>query len=209
MKKTYKIGFIVFILFAFCLSLAGTSLAKSAKEIEQEARAALQKLYSTSPAALELSKKAKGILVFPKIVKAGLIVGGQYGEGALFVDNKVKGFYNSVSGTFGLQAGAQTFGYALFFMTDDALKYLEKSSGWEIGVGPSVVVVDKGTAKTLTTTTGKADIYAFIFGQKGLMAGLGLQGSKISKINPEQETKKAKEPEAGNSGNSKTQTKKK
>ena len=70
-------------------------------------------------------------------------------------------------------------------MTDSSLQYLEKSSGWEIGVGPSVVAVDKGRAKTLTTSTAKADIYAFCFGQKGLMAGLGLQGSKITKIHPD------------------------
>lgn len=95
------------------------------------------------------------------------------------------GYYRSVSVSYGLQVGVQKFGYALFFMKDSALEYLDKSEGWEIGVGPSIVIVDKGKGKTLTTTTGKADIYAFIFDQKGLMAGLGLQGTKITKINPD------------------------
>ena len=83
----------------------------------------------------------------------------------------------------GLQAGIQKFGYALFFMTDSTLSYLNKSDGWELGVGPSIVVVDVGAAGSLTTTTAKSDVYAFFFSQKGLMAGIGLQGTKITKIN--------------------------
>ena len=98
---------------------------------------------------------------------------------------KTIGYYNTVAASYGFQAGAQSFGYALFFMTDDALEYLANSEGWEIGVGPSVVVVDEGMAKSLTTTTAKDGVYAFFFGQEGLMAGLGIQGSKISRITPE------------------------
>jgi lipid-binding SYLF domain-containing protein len=94
----------------------------------------------------------------------------------------VAGYYNSLAGSYGLQAGVQTFGYALFFMNEAALAYLDKSDGWEIGVGPSIVVVDEGVGKSLTSTTITHDVYAFIFDQKGLMAGLGIQGSKISKI---------------------------
>jgi lipid-binding SYLF domain-containing protein len=95
------------------------------------------------------------------------------------------GYYNTVAASYGLQAGIQKFGYALFFMSDSALQYLDKSDGWEIGVGPSIVIVDAGVAKTLSTTTARKEIYAFIFSQKGLMAGLGLQGSKITRINPD------------------------
>ena len=127
---------------------------------------------------------AKGILVFPNIIKGGLIVGGQYGKGELIIDGKSAGFYNTVAASYGLQIGAQTFGYVMFLMTDSALNYLEKSSGWEIGVGPTVVVVDSGVAKTLTSSTAKEDIYAFCYSQSGLMAGLGLQGSKITRIHP-------------------------
>ena len=129
---------------------------------------------------------AKGILVFPDVLKAGLVVGGQYGEGALRVKGKTDGYYSTVAVSYGLQAGAQSFGYALIFLSDSALKYLQNSEGWEIGTGPSVVVVDKGMAGSLTTTSAKEDIYAFFFDQEGLMLGLGLQGTKITKITPDQ-----------------------
>jgi lipid-binding SYLF domain-containing protein len=147
-----------------------------------DAKAALQKLYDSEPAAKLIGEKAKAVLVFPNIVKAGFVVGAQYGEGALIVNGQVTSHYNSVAASYGLQAGVQSFGYAMFLMTDNALQYLHKSDGWELGVGPSIVIVDKGKAKSLTTTTLQDDVYAFIFDQKGLMAGLGLQGSKITKL---------------------------
>lgn len=159
--------------------------AETAAMIDSEVDMAIEKLYKEIPVATDLSKSAKGILVFPNVIKAGLIVGAQYGQGALRTDNKTTGYYNTVAASYGLQAGAQSFGYAMFFMTDDALAYLKNSSGWEIGVGPSIVVVDEGLARSLTSTTAKEDIYVFFFGQKGLMAGLGLQGSKITQIHPE------------------------
>ncbi len=180
-----------FFLFLCATLFAPVAKADTAAEIDRDANAALQKLYSSSVAAVQLSKVAKGVLVFPSIVKGGLIVGGQYGKGALRKGDKTVGYYNSVAASYGLQAGVQSFGYALFFMTDDALSYLNKSSGWEIGVGPSLVVVDQGVANSLSTTTAKEDIYAFFFDQKGLMAGLGLQGSKITRIYPKG-TKKTK-----------------
>ncbi len=161
------------------------SYAATAQEIDQAVDKALQELYEKSPEARQLAKMAKGILVFPKIYKAGFIVGGQYGEGALRVKGHSVAYFKSVGASYGLQAGVQSFGYALFFMTDDALKYILNSNGWEIGVGPSIVIVDAGKAKNLTTTTAKKDIYAFIFSQKGLMAGLGLQGTKITPFHPE------------------------
>jgi lipid-binding SYLF domain-containing protein len=156
--------------------------ASTRAEIDQRVKLALEKLYETSPEAKELGKKAKGILVFPNIIKAGLIVGGQYDEGELIVDGKVRGYYNNVQVSYGLQAGVQTHGYALFFMTDSALEWLDKSDGWEIGVGPSIVVVDTGAATSTTSTTLQSEIYAFFFNQKGFMGALGLQGTKISKI---------------------------
>ncbi len=160
------------------------AFADSAAEIDKEVQIGLTQLYESSPKAKELSKIAKGILVFPDVLKAGLLIGAQYGKGALLINEKTAGYYNTVAASYGLQAGVQTFGYAMLLMTDEALEYLQSSSGWEIGVGPSIVVVDKGTAKSLTTTTAKEDIYAFFFDQKGLMAGLGLQGSKITPIKP-------------------------
>jgi lipid-binding SYLF domain-containing protein len=184
MRKVHLImPFLVLLL--GCSIFSGSAQAATAGEIDKAVNLALEKLYASTPAAAELAKVCKGVLVFPDIVKAGLIVGGQYGEGALRIDGKTVGYYNTVAASYGLQAGAQTFGYAMFVMNDSALNYLKKSQGWEVGVGPTVVVMDEGLAKSLTTSTAKDDIYAFIFGQKGLMAGLSLQGSKITRINPD------------------------
>lgn len=163
---------------------AAPALAASAAEISRDANKALQELYAKVPAAKAIGAKAQAILVFPAITKAGLGVGGQYGDGALIKGGKVVGYYNTSGISTGLQAGAQRYGYAMFFMNDAALKSLDNAQGFEVGVGPSIVVMDEGKAKTTTSTTMKDDIYAFIFSQKGLMAGLGLQGNKITKINP-------------------------
>ena len=177
---------LVLMLLSFSFGLSAMSAyADSSTEIDKAVELALAKLYAGAPTALEFSKVAKGVLVFPDIIKAGLIIGGQYGEGALLINGETTGYYNTAAASYGLQAGAQSFGYAMFFMTDEAMNYLQSSSGWEIGVGPSVVVVDEGAARALTTTTAKDDIYAFFFSQKGLMAGLGIQGSKITKIDPD------------------------
>jgi lipid-binding SYLF domain-containing protein len=156
--------------------------AASAAAIDRDASAALAALYEKVPDAKRFAAKAKGILVFPSIAKAGFLWGAQYGEGALRKGNRTVGYYNTIAASYGLQAGVQSFGYAMFFMSDSALAYLEKSGGLEVGSGPSVVVVDEGAAKSATTMTMQSDVYAFAFSQKGLMAGLGLQGSKISKI---------------------------
>jgi lipid-binding SYLF domain-containing protein len=165
-------------------SLSSRANAASADDLNQDARQALETLYKTSPTAELLSKHAKAILVFPKIIKAGLIFGGSYGEGVLLKADSPSGYYNSVSGSWGLQAGAQSFGYAVFLMTNKAVNYLDKSKGWEIGTGPTVVVVDEGVAKNLTSSTLKDSAYAFIFNQQGLMASISIEGTKISHIHP-------------------------
>ena len=167
---------------AFTLMSPNPARAASAAEIDRDAHKALQKLYNKSGSAKALGEKAKAILVFPSITKGGLLVGGQYGEGALMKEEKTIAYYNTVSASYGLQAGVQTYGYVLFFMTDSAREYVDKSDGWELGTGPSIVIVDEGAAGGISTTTAKADVYAFIFNQKGLMGGLGLQGTKITKI---------------------------
>ena len=172
----------------FC-TMGGPAIAEDAAPaftedaVTADANAALKSLYASEPVAKMIGDKSKAILVFPDIVKAGFIVGGQYGEGVLLSDGKGGAHYRSVAASYGLQAGVQSFGYALFLTNDKALAYLDSSGGWELGVGPSIVIVDKGKAKSMTTLTMKDDVYAFIFDQKGLMAGLGLQGSKITKLN--------------------------
>lgn len=182
---------VLFMLCAAFMVLVGCQSTRSSSgkstaaiQIDRDVDASLLKLYETTPLAELLRGKAKGVLVFPSVVKGGLMIGAQYGKGALRKDGKTVNYYNTVAASYGLQAGVQAFGYALFFMNDDALSYLEQSSGWEIGVGPTIVVLDTGAAKSLTTTTLKDDVYAFIFDQKGLMAGIGIQGSKITQINP-------------------------
>jgi lipid-binding SYLF domain-containing protein len=156
--------------------------AATAAEINRDVKNALEKLYAKSASARTMGEKAKGILVFPSIVKGGFMVGGKFGEGALLKGGKTAGYYNAIQISYGRHAGLQTYGYALFFMSDKAVSWLDKSDGWEIGVGPSIVVVDIGAASSTTTTTAQAEIYAFFFDQKGLMGGLGLQGTKITKI---------------------------
>jgi lipid-binding SYLF domain-containing protein len=157
--------------------------AATAEDLDRDSRQALQTLYKTEPVAKTLSRKAKAVLVFPNIVKAGLVFGGSYGEGELIEGSRVVDYYNSVTGSWGLQAGAQSYGYAVFLMTDKAIQYVKDTKGWEIGVGPTVVVVDEGVAKNLSTSSLKDDAYAFIFSQQGLMAGVSIEGTKISKIN--------------------------
>lgn len=162
--------------------LSGSASAATAAQLNADGKAALSRLYAQSPRAAKFGRSARAILVFPKIVKAGLMIGGQGGEGVLFVGGRPAGYYKIGAASFGLQAGGQSFSYALFLMNDKALTYLRKSDGWAIGSGPSVVVVDKGAAMSTTSTTLAKDVYAFPFGQKGLMAGLGLEGSKITRI---------------------------
>ena len=180
--KHLMMGFCMVLLFGIALAGPGHSQAASAAEINRDAKAVLQKLYAKSPTAKELGEKATAILVFPVITKGGFIVGGQFGEGVLMKRGKTSGYYNTVSVSYGMQVGVQKYGYALFFMTDSALEYLDKSDGWELGTGPSIVIVDVGASGGISTTTAKSDVYAFFFDQKGLMAGLGLQGTKITKI---------------------------
>lgn len=176
---------------AFLLAFALSAPPAEAQEqsrgetIAQNSREALELLKQNSEPANRLANDAAGILVFPKIVKGGLIIGGQYGEGALYKNDVLTQYYSTAAASFGLQAGLQTFGYAVYFMEENGLSYLDSSDGWEIGTAPNVVVVDQGTGASLTTTSGRDNIYVFFFDQKGLMAGLTIEGTKITRINPE------------------------
>ena len=156
--------------------------AASGDTLNKDSEEALQTLYKTNPVAAAIAKQSHAVLVFPNIVKAGLVFGGAYGEGEMKQGGRVVNYYNSFSASWGLQAGAQAYGYAVFLMNQKALDYVDKSEGWEIGVGPTVVLVNEGVAKNLSTTTLHDDAYAFIFDQKGLMAGINIEGTKVSKI---------------------------
>jgi lipid-binding SYLF domain-containing protein len=180
--QTKQLRFILAMTLIASMTMAIQASAATAEDLDRDSLQALQTLYKTEPVAETLSNTAKAILVFPNIVKAGLVFGGSYGEGELLEGNKVIDYYNSVAGSWGLQIGAQSYGYAVFLMTDEAVSYVKKSKGWELGVGPTVVVVDEGVAKNLSTTSLKDEAYAFIFSQQGLMAGVSIEGTKISKI---------------------------
>lgn len=157
----------------------------NSSELAADSRMALNKLYKQNPAARKLGANAKGILVFPNITKGGFIVGGMGGNGALIrSDGSIRDFYQTAGASYGLQAGVQQYGYALFLMDSQAFANINSSKGWEVGASPSLVIVDEGKAASLSTTTVDAGTYAFFFNQRGLMGGLGLQGSKITRIRP-------------------------
>ena len=160
-----------------------SAAAMSAGEIERRSRDQLQQLYRISPKSREVAARAKGILIFPKIVKAGLVVGGESGDGLLMRDGVSAGYFNISTLSVGLQAGAQSFAYVLFLMTDTAIAKVTSGDRWDIGTSPNIVVVDAGFLKEHNTFTLKKEVYAFPFGQKGLMAGLGLQGTVIQRVN--------------------------
>ena len=156
--------------------------AESALDLDYEAKGALRDLYGSTPSAKRLGERAKAILVFPNIVKGGFLVAGQYGEGVLLKDGKTAGYYSTIQVSYGMQAGLEKYGYAMFFMNESALEWLDRSDGWELGAGPSIVVVDDAKEREFTTTTLLSDAYAFFFNPEGLMGGMGLQGTKITRI---------------------------
>ena len=181
-------SFLRFVIAAFAITaLVGFAPAPAAAQghpqLEANARAALGAVEAQVPLAKILKNYAVAILVFPDITKAGFLIGGEYGNGVMFQGGRVTGYYNTAGVSYGLQAGAETFGYAMYFMNQAALQSLNSTDGFQIGAGPSVVVLDEGMAKTLTSSTLTQDIYAFVFSQQGLMGGMGLDGTKITRLN--------------------------
>jgi lipid-binding SYLF domain-containing protein len=172
------------VLFAHAPAAAQDKGKTAAAELTADSQKALAALVAKVPLAKSLQPKATAILVFPSVKKAGLGIGGQYGEGTLLKGGKAAAYYKTTGASVGLQAGAQQYGYALFMMNQGAVAQLDAAKGFEVGVGPSYVLIDEGKGKSTTTTTTDKDIYAFIFSQEGLMAGLGIQGNKITKITP-------------------------
>ena len=190
MNPTMKLlaaGLAPLFLLSSCAFEPGTRINQasiSASKLEANSRAALDQLYEKHPKARQLGSQAKAVLVFPRVRKAGFLAGVQAGNGTLFIDGKASRFYQTAGASYGLQAGVQQFGYALFAMDDTALNQLDSVEGWEFGSAPSVVVLDQGMAGTLSTTSLRSGTYAVFFNQKGLMGGLGLQGTKITRIYP-------------------------
>lgn len=172
------------LLTATTLLIARGGNAATAHQLQTEGQAALENLYAANPKTRDLGQKAYAVLVFPTVVRAGLLMAGfERGDGVLFVKGNVDGYYNTTSACPGLQAGAQTYSYVLFFMTPEDLKSLKKSGGLNLGAAPGLTVADKGVAggASLYTLQG---IKAFVFGQKGLMANIGFKATKISQYTP-------------------------
>lgn len=170
------------LLAAIVLLGADRAKAASAQEIDAEADIALSRLTSEAPVAKELMESAAGVLVFPSIIKGGFGIGGEYGEGALRQDGVTTAYYNIASVSYGFQIGAQGYSQVLIFTTDEALDYLSKSQGFEIGADAGVALANVGAGGELSSTTLQSPIVAFVFGQKGLMAGISIEGSKITQI---------------------------
>jgi len=156
--------------------------AASGEQLAANGRRALNELLANSPRARRIARSAVAVLVFPSVLKAGFIFGGETGNGVLLERGRAVGFYNLSGGSWGLQIGGQDFSYALFFMNRHALEYLHKSAGFQVGTGPSIVVINKGAAAEGDTTTVSQDVAAFPFNAKGLMAGLDIEGAKITPI---------------------------
>ena len=181
-RSLTAVATVIAVLVAGFIAASAPALAQNEAGLEASARAGLSTLKASVPLAGTLEQRAYAVLVFPDVTKAGFLIGGEYGKGALFRSGKVAGYYNTAGVSYGLQAGAQTFGYAMFFMNERAFQALNAADGFQIGAGPSVVVMDEGQAKSVTTATLTSDVYAFVFGQQGVMAGVGLEGTKITKL---------------------------
>jgi lipid-binding SYLF domain-containing protein len=168
------------------LALAPTgALAENYRaNLTMRASEALSNLYAAEPHARYLGRRARAVLVFPSIIKGGLIWGGESGNGVLFAGGRPQAYYNTSAASFGLQAGGQKFSVAMFFMNARALGYLDRSGGFAIGTAPNVVIVNQGAAATVNSTTLTQDIYVVPYGQRGLMAGIDIHGSKITRIHP-------------------------
>jgi lipid-binding SYLF domain-containing protein len=156
--------------------------ADSRADLVADATSALHRLEATEPQSRFFEHHASAVLVFPHVLKAGFVFGGETGNGVLFIDGRPDGIYNLTGGSWGLQIGGQDFSYALFFMTPPSLAYLRRSGGFAVGTGPSITVINAGAAAEANTTTLTHDVYAFPYGARGLMADLTLQGTKISRV---------------------------
>jgi len=168
------------------LVLTSTTFAMPAQVLKENAEASLNHLYRTNPGAQAIGDKSLAVLVFPEVYKAGFILGAARGDGVLFKNGEVDGYFNTTAASIGYQAGVQKYAYALFFMDEKSLQYLRNSDGFELGAAPSLVVADTGFASSISTTTVHSGIYAFFFSQAGLMAGIGIQGTKITEFTPSQ-----------------------
>lgn len=165
-----------------CTTTPGMSTAGKRQEIDGGVNAALTRLSSTVPGSRELLNKARGVLVFPSVLAAGFGIGGEYGEGALRVNDKTVDYYSTASASFGLQIGAQSKAVIFLFMTQEALEKFQNSKGWTAGVDASVAVIKVGANGDVDLNTATQPVNVFVMTNKGLMANLTIEGTKITKL---------------------------
>ena len=182
------VGFRKTALFMAAVMIVGVAAesvwAKTAQEINASVNACLDRFYKQVKGGKEMAAKANGVLVMPGVVKAGLVVGGEYGEGALRVGGKTVSYYNLASGSVGFQIGGEAKDFVILFMTDAALKQFQASKGWEVGLDGNVALINIGGGERVDFTKMKDPIIGFVFDVKGLMADISLKGAKFTKINP-------------------------
>ncbi|MDN3512707.1 MAG: YSC84-related protein [Candidatus Jettenia sp. CY-1] len=178
--KIFSLAIGITITFGFLLT--DISLAKTAKEIDASVDVTLERFREEVKGANAFLKSAKGVLVLPGVIKGGFVFGGEYGEGALRIDEKTVDYYSTASASYGFQLGGQKKDVILVFMQDEALQKFRNSSGWKAGVDGSVALINLGAAAFIDTTKIKEPIVGFVFGQKGLMYNLTLEGSKFTKL---------------------------
>ena len=182
-----RIRFMCIAAVAAFMQLPALAGAATAEVIDANVDAALERFAKDIDGASGYLASAKGVLVFPKVIKAGLIIAGEFGEGALRVNGKTVQYYNTAAGSLGLQVGGQEKSIYLLFMTDEALEKFRNSSGWEAGVDGAVTLINAGAAGAVDTTQSKAPILGFVTTNAGLMADISLAGSKYNKIDPKAE----------------------
>jgi lipid-binding SYLF domain-containing protein len=173
---------ILFVALLAFVAPPSASNASSAAEINDAANATLHRFVEQNPSAEELGRKAAAALVFPSVVKAGMFVGGQYGEGVLIAHGNAIGYYNIISASFGFQLGAQSQSLIILFMTQEALDDFQRAYGWKVGIDGSIVIVTVGAGGSIDTDNLTSPIIGFVFDQEGLMYSLSLEGSKITRI---------------------------
>ena len=184
MTKSFRIVFsLAFaMLFILCPLFTNRASAASAKEIDIKADAALERFCQEVASGKKFLDSAQGVLIFPSVIKAGIGIGGEFGEGALRIAGKTVDYYSTAAASIGFQLGVQSKTVILVFLDKGALKKFRKSSGWEIGVDGAVALVTVGAGGSIDTTNIKEPIVGFVFSNKGLMYNLTLEGSKITKL---------------------------
>lgn len=182
MKTNRTVFFEALLTFFVFTAFAPPALAGSAKEIDIKVNAALKTFKEKVGGAEQFLKNAEGVLVFPGVIKVGLVIGGEYGEGALRIGGKTVEYYSTAAASIGFQIGAQSKNILIVFLEKEALKQFQENDGWKAGVDGSVAVVEFGAGKDINTINIKDPIVGFVFGNKGLMINLTLEGSKFTKI---------------------------